>query len=407
MTNFTYTARDERGQSITGTLSAETVEQAAHQLRGEGKYPIRVERSFGEESTSRDIPLARGGIKVPRADVIQFSNQLSIMIETGVTLADALDCISQQVVNPRLKDLIADLSSQVQSGTDFSSALAKHPRSFPRLYVSLIRASEKSGMMSKMLNRATVYLQDEQEIIRKVRGALTYPAIMFGFAITTTIFLLIFVLPRFTTIYANKGAALPMPTQVLMSASGFVVNNWGMLLGGIFTAAVAIAFGLRTGQGQRVRDYVSLHTPLVGAVLSKMHLARGMRMIGTMSSAGVSLVDCVETANQLCSNVYFREMWKEVGDRIQSGKQMSDALLDSPLVPRSISQMIHAGEKGGKLSFVLESISGYSERELKEKIGDLTRYIEPAMIVVMGVIIGGVALALMLPIFTISRVVAH
>jgi len=406
MTSFTYSARDERGQSISGTLSAENVAQVMQQLRAEGKYPIAIERSFSAEEPGRESR-SLAGIKVSRAEVIQISTQLSIMIETGVTLSDALDSIAAQTTQPRVKELVLDLASQVQCGVDFSAALSKHPRSFPRLYVSLIRASEKSGMMSKLLIRATVYLRDEQEILRKVRGALTYPGIMLAFAITTTIFLLIFVLPRFTTIYANKGAALPVPTQVLMSMSGFVVQNWIALVVGTLVASVLVWFYLSTVQGRRVWDYVTLRLPLVGPVLSKLHLARGMRMIGTMSGAGVSLVDCVDTANNLCGNVYFREMWRDVSDKIQTGKQMSDALMNNPLVPRSIAQMIHAGEKSGKLSFVLESISGFSEQELKEKISDLTRYIEPAMIVVMGAIIGGVALALMLPIFTISKVVAH
>jgi type IV pilus assembly protein PilC len=145
----------------------------------------------------------------------------------------------------------------------------------------------------------------------------------------------------------------------------------------------------------------------LGAMFRKLHLSRGLRMIGTMAGAGVNLLDCVNTAHDLCDNVYFRELWMEVRSKIQSGKQVSEPLSNSPLVPRSISQMIHSGEKSGKLAQVTETVAGFSEQELKETIADLTRYIEPIMIVVMGIIIGGVALALMLPIFTISRVVAH
>jgi type IV pilus assembly protein PilC len=145
----------------------------------------------------------------------------------------------------------------------------------------------------------------------------------------------------------------------------------------------------------------------MGAMFRKLHLSRGMRMIGTMANAGVSLMDCVETAKDLCGNSYYSDLWSAVLQQIQTGKQMSEPLAASPLVPRSVAQMVHAGEKGGKLAFVMEQVSGYAEQELKESITELTRYIEPAMIVVMGAIIGGVALALMLPIFTISRVVAH
>ena len=342
-----------------------------------------------------------------RADIIQFSTQLAIMVETGVTLVEALDCIATQATKPNVKRLVEDLNSTVRAGNDLSSALARHPRSFPRLYVALIRAAEKSGMLSKLLHRATQYIRDEHEVIRRVRGALTYPAIMFAFACTTTLFLLAFVLPRFTTIYANKGAALPVPTKILMSISGFLVAHWATLSLGTIAAVAAFWFYIHSTTGRRVWHAVQLHVPLMGGMFRQLHLARGMRMIGTMATAGINLVDCVSTANELCSNVHYQSMWSDVSNRIQQGKPMAEALANSPLVPRSVAQMIHSGEKGGKLGHVMEQVANYAEQELKEKIADLTRYIEPAMIVVMGVIIGGVSLALMLPIFTISRVVAH
>jgi type IV pilus assembly protein PilC len=275
------------------------------------------------------------------------------------------------------------------------------------VFVALIKAAEKSGMLSKLLTRATVYLRDEQETLRKVRGALTYPCIMLAFAVTTTMFLLAFVLPRFTVIYASKGAALPVPTKILMGASDFVIGHWAMLLIGIAATVAGGFFALQTRTGQRIWHYVQLHLPILGTMFRKLHLSRGLRMIGTMAGAGVNLVDCVTTAQDLCGNTYFREMWDQVMEKITTGKQMSEPLMSSPLVPRAVAQMIHSGEKSGKLGAVTEQVASFSEQELKETIADLTRYIEPTMIVIMGLIIGGVALALMLPVFTISRVVAH
>jgi type IV pilus assembly protein PilC len=373
-------------------------------LRNEGKYPISVHPvsdEIGEEAQSF------GGIKISRNDVIQFSTQLSIMVETGVTIVEALDCIAAQCTKPKMKQLVEDLSMQVQGGTDFSKALTRHPRSFPRLYTALIKAAEKSGMLSKLLTRATAYLRDEQETLRRVKGALTYPGIMLAFALSTTVFLLAFVLPKFTVIYASKGAALPMPTRILMALSDGLVHNWMMVLTVAATTAVLGTFYFRSAGGARVWDWVQLHIPLMGAMFHKLHLSRGMRMIGTMASAGVNLVDCVETAKDLSGNSYYRDLWQDVSAKIQTGKQLSEPLFSSDLVPRSVAQMLHSGEKSGKLGFVMEQVSGYAETELKEKIAELTRYIEPAMIIVMGAIIGGVALALMLPIFTISKVVAH
>jgi type IV pilus assembly protein PilC len=353
-------------------------------------------------------PARNGGLRLSRADLIQLSTQLAIMVETGVTLIEALDCIGSQAVKPNVKRIVDDLSATVRGGNDLSSAMSRHPRAFPRLYVAIIRASERSGMLAKLLHRATQYLRDEHETVRRVRGALTYPAIMFGFACTTTIFLLVFVLPRFTTIYANKGAALPVPTRVLMAISSFCVGHWPTLILSTIAVAAGFWFYIHSTPGRRVWHAIQLHVPLLGKMFRQLPLARGMRMIGTMASAGINLVDCVSTAHELCGNVHYQRMWSDVSNRIQSGKPMAEALAsNSTLVPRSIAQMIHSGEKGGKLGHVMEQVANFSEQELKEKIADLTRYIEPAMIVLMGAIIGGVALALMLPIFTISRVVAH
>lgn len=406
MPSFAYTARDNNGAQMTGTLVAASLNEASQQLRAEGKYPTAV-NPVSDSSGTEAVTPGRKGIKVKRAEVIQFTTQLSIMVETGVTLTEALDCIAEQATLPQLKSMVEDIARQVQGGSDFSSALSRHPRSFPRLFVSLIRASEKSGMMAKLLARGTAYLRDEQEIVRRVKGALTYPGIMLAFAVTTTIFLLAFVLPRFAGIYAAKSAALPLPTKILLNMSNFMTAHWAGLITGTLLAVVGGYFYFGTEGGKRVLHYIELNVPVIGAMFRKMHLARSLRMIGTMSAAGVNLVECVTTAHDLCSNGHFRALWNEVSEQIQTGKQLSEPLFDSPLVPRSISQMIHSAEKSGKLSFVLEQVAGYAEQELKDKIADLTRYIEPAMIIIMGVIIGGVAMALLLPIFTISRVVAN
>jgi type IV pilus assembly protein PilC len=409
MPSYIYTARDSSGNADSGTLEADSLTHAQQMLRADGKYPtaIRIANEAESDAASADPADDQSDIKIPRADVIQLSNQLSIMIETGVTLSDALDCIAAQSEKSNVKRLVADLSRNVQEGRDFSSALSRHSRSFPRLFISLIRASEKSGLLAKLLNRAVAYLRDEQETLRKVKGALTYPGIMLGFAVSTTIFLLAFVLPKFTVIYASKKAALPTPTRLLMNASDFIVGNWIGLIAGVVASVIIGWFYFGTDGGARVWHYLQLRIPLMGKMFRKLHLARGLRMIGTLSSAGISLVDCVNTARDLTANQYSRDLWTAVSEQIQAGKQLSEPLFQSPLVPRSVTQMLHSGERSGKLAFVMEQVSGYAEQELKEQIADLTRYIEPAMICLMGFIIGGVALALLLPIFTISKVMSH
>jgi type IV pilus assembly protein PilC len=415
MTTFTFTARDSSGNAVSGSIVAASVGEVTQALRRDGKYPISIQAgsepaassASSSTTTSAGVTFGKGGIKIPRSEVIQLSTQLSIMVETGVTLSDALECISQQSAKPKVRALLEDVVRNVHSGTDLSMALSRHERSFPRLYVALIRASEKSGMMGKLLTRATNYLRDEQDTVRRVKGALIYPSVMLAFATTTTIFLLTFVLPKFTAIYAQKAAALPTPTKVLMGLSSFLVANKVALPIALALAVAGLIAFVRTKPGERALHWVQLNIPLLGPMYRKLHLARSIRMIGTMAGAGIPLVDCVQTANDLCGNVYFKELWTTVLDRIQVGRQLSDTMMDHPLVPRAISQMIHSGEKSGKLAFVMDQVSVFAEQELKEQIAELTRYIEPLMIILMGAIIGGVALALLLPIFTISRVVAN
>lgn len=405
MSTFAYTARDSSGQAVNGTLAAASIAEAIKLIRSEGKYPVAVRPAEQASPRTERVPAARG-VKISRNEVIHISTQLAIMVETGVPLSDALECIAKQVDKPNVRALMADLSEQIQSGVAFSAALARHPRSFPLLFVSLIKASEQTGMLAQLLRRANDYLRDEQEILRKVRGALTYPSIMLGFAVSTTIFLLAFVLPRFTVMYASKKAALPLPTKILMDMSNFIVHQWPTLIGGTLAAFVLGYVYFGTTAGQQMWHYLQLHTPVLGKLYRKVHLARGLRMVGTMAGAGVGLLDCVTVAHDLCGNSYFKDLWKRIGDQIQTGRQLSDPLFESSLVPRSVSQMIYSGEKGGKLSMVMEQVATFAEQELKEQIAQLTRYIEPVMIVIMGLIIGGISLAMLLPIFTIGRVVS-
>lgn len=407
MPTFLYTARDDAGQPVNGTLAAASVEDVSRILRSERKYPIRVRPATS--AAAGDVamtPRPTGGIRIARAELIHLSTQLSVMLETGVTLTEALDCIARQATHPRFKALVSDLSLSVQGGSDFSLAISRHPRSFPRLYISLMRAAEKSGTMSRMLLRATVYLRDEQETLRRVKGALTYPCIMLAFAVMTTVFLLAFVLPRFAAIYANKGAALPVPTRILMNSSHVLVHHWVAVSFIVAATTTFCIFFFRSDAGRKAWHYFQLRIPVLGSMFRKLHLSRGLRMMGTLSASGVNLLDCVENTIDACGNVYYRRLWQDVSSSIQQGKPMSEPIGHSDLVPGEVAQMLHSGERSGKLAMVMDQIATYTEADLKEKIMEMTRYIEPAMIVIMGGLIGGVALALMLPVFTMGRVVA-
>lgn len=345
--------------------------------------------------------------RLKRAELVQLSAQLSVMLDTGVTISDALECIAQQADKPNVKHVVDEIALAVGRGEDLSAAVARQPRSFPRIFVALIRASEKGGMLPRMIDRASGYLRDEQEIVRKVKGALTYPAIMFSFALLTSVFMLAFVLPRFTGLYKGKEHLLPLPTKALLALSGVLTQHWLIWVPAVPAAAFVAWRWLRTEHGREAWHRAQLRLPLLGSMFRKLHLARGLRMIGTLAGAGVSLVDCLENAEQLAGNRLYARLWSDVGSGIRQGKPFSESLRGSPLVPPAIAQMIHSGESAGKLALVTEKVAEHSERELKELITEVTRYIEPAMIVLMGGLIGGMTMAMLLPVFTVSRVMVH
>ena len=348
-----------------------------------------------------------GGPRLKRSELVLLSSQLGVMLETGVTISDALECIIQQSDKPHVKAVVERVAAAVGRGEDLSVAVARQPRSFPRVFVALIRASEKGGMLPRMIERANGYLRDEQEIVRKVRGALTYPAIMLTFAVMTCIAMLTFVLPRFTVLYKGKEHLLPMATKILMGMSSTITNHWAYLIPGTLAVLLMLWSWLRTEAGRELWHRAQLRLPLIGPLFRKLHLSRGLRLVGTLAGAGVSLVDCLENAEQLAGNRLYARMWNQIGERIRQGQPFSDALRASALVPASTAQMLHSGESAGKLSLVMERVAHHSEEELKQTIAEVTRYIEPAMIVLIGAIIGGITLAMLLPVFTVSRVMVH
>ncbi len=405
MALFTYTARDASGVAVAGLVTADSVVLAARVLRSQGKQPTSLKAAA--EAAAAGAVAAKSGLSLPRKELMSLATQLSVMLDTGVLLSEALQCIADNAHKPATKAVMSDLIHQVQSGNELSKAMERHPKAFPLIFTALIRASEKNGMLARLLNRAVGYLKDEAEIVRKVKGAITYPGIMLTFAIGSTIFLLTFVMPKFTSLYASKGASLPAPTKLLMGISNGLMDNWLMLLIGTVVGVGGLMVTLKTPQGQVVKDKVILKLPVFGGLYRQVNLARSLRMLGTLASSGIPLAECVKVARDLCSSPSYRALWADCLDQINSGKPISAPLTGSPLVPKPVVQMIAAAERGGKLAAVAESVAQHSEEELKESITEMTRYIEPAMILVMGTIIGTVALALLLPIFTISKVVAR
>lgn len=404
MANFKYKARDGRGELVTGVLSAASAEEAGRLLRGDGKFIVKIEKAKDLSANTQKTGNVNG--KIRRAEVITFAHQLAVMVETGVPISEALECVAQQSDNEAFRAVLKDISDQVQAGNDLSGALRSHKKIFPPVMTSLIRASEVSGTMGRMLDRVSGYLSKEMQTAKKIRGALTYPAFMLGMVIAVTTFLLIFVLPRFAAIYQARDTALPMPTQMLLGLSGSLMNQWHLWLGGIIMGVAGIYFAAGTPAGHRFYDYLKIHSPIIGPLFNKLYLTRGCRTMGTMVSAGVPILDMIEIVREVTNNALYEDLWTDADNRLRQGAQLSDSLFDSPLIPRSVAQMVYSGERSGRIGDVMERIADYTENDFDEQIKTTTSLIEPVMTAAMGLIIGFVAIALLLPIFSVGKVVS-
>lgn len=350
--------------------------------------------------------------KVKQSELILFSTQLSVMLDSGVVLSDALDAIAEQAEYGTFKIIIMDVAQKVKSGDNFSKALTWYPKVFNTMFISMVKASEASGRMAEMLNVLSGYLNFESETRKRIKGALTYPFIMALMAVAATGTLMFFVLPRFMGIYESRGAALPKLTQVLVNFSKILGNF--QIMTGIVTAAILASIGLYywagTLSGRRVIDFIKIRTPVLGTMFVDTVVTRSMRIMATMVNTGVNLLESIEVMQGSCQNYYFQRLWVGVDEKIRAGYQLSESILISPgseLIAPGIIQMLRAGEKSGKLGEVCDKVSVFYEKKLEASIRNVMALIEPLMITIMGTIIGTIAIALLLPVFRISSVIAH
>ena len=405
MPDFKYKARTDRGEARAGVIEAETKAAAAQQLRAQGLVPTEI--SLATRLVDSDAVLTQQAArKVKGEEIVAFANQLAVMIDTGVPLAEAIRAYTEQSRGGPLGRIAGVLSDRIAAGVSFSAAIAEHPGVFPRLMVSLVRASEASGSMGTMLQRVAAYLGNEMRTRRQIRGALIYPMIMLVMGLSVTGFLISWVLPRFASIYEGRDAALPKPTQILLNLSGWVTTNWALLLLAIIALVGAAVLARGTQTGRRLVDRVLLGAPVIGAIFRNFYLTRVARTLATLLASGVQLKEALGIVRGVSASPQWDDFLLHLDQSIDGGRSISDAVLDSPLIPPSFAQMIAAGERTGHLAESLERVADVAEEQFEDSVGAGTQLIEPVMIIVMGSVIGAVAVALLLPIFTMGSAMA-
>ncbi|MBN1912338.1 MAG: type II secretion system F family protein [Pirellulales bacterium] len=393
-TTYEYKVRDSLGNTLDGTIDAETAEEASNQLRRDGFEVLDIEEG-------QDTPLVAR--RISKKDIIFLTSQLSIMVDTGITLSSALSGILEQEENPTLRRVLKQLCESVESGEAFSTALAQHPKHFDQTFVSLVRASEATGTLGEMLERIAGYLRKDVETRGRVRAAMAYPLVMLVMAIGVTTFLLTYILPKFIPIFESRGTKLPAPTKIMMGVSHVLMGYWYLWLAGIILGVVGFIMAKRTDWGRQAWDWVKISLPLIGPTYRKVVISRCLRTLATMISSGVSIIDSLRLTSEVAGNYYYEQLWLQVLERVTGGRRINEALIGNALFPNVLVQMISSGEESGKLDYVLERVSNYYDQEVEVALKTTTSLIEPIMIAVMGVLVGGIGLALMLPVFSLSR----
>ena len=406
MPHYAYKFRDARGEVGSGTLEAASVAEAGQRLRGEGKFVVHLAESLGKAKPDANDPAALRKKRIKREHVITFAHQLAVMVDTGVSISEALACIAEQCDDAAFRAVLSDVAETVESGGELSNALTKYPKVFPPIMTSLLKASEVSGTMGPMLERISSYLGKEHQTVKKIKGAMTYPAVMLVMILVVTVGLLVWVLPRFAGIFESKGAALPLPTVMLMTISDTLIGGWVYWLAGVVVAVAGFVVFNRSAAGRSTMDRVKLSSPILGTLFRKLYVTRATRTMGVMLHAGVPILDMVAIVRAVTNNVHFQQLWDDADERLRQGAQLSDVLFDSPLIPKPVAQMIYAGERAGRMGQTMMKIADYTEEEFDEQVKTTTNYIEPLMVAVMGGIVGFVAIALLLPIFSVSSVVS-
>lgn len=407
MPNYKYQVRTNTGQVQAGVLSADSVATAAAILRNQGVHVIAVNPVSGA--------LGGGGLmgklremnagKPTQKHILDFTTQLAVMIRAGINLRSSLEGIAEQTTHLGFKKVINAIKADVESGKQFSEGISRHPKLFGPLYVNMVRASEMSGSFSKMLDRVAGYIAQEIETRRMVIGAAIYPGVIGTMAVAVTVFLLTFVLPRFYMVFKGKEDILPWATKFLMNLSQFVTGSWPYILGGLASFAILLFLFMKTEVGGFWFDRTKLTLPVVKTMFRSLYISRSLQTMGQLINAGVPMLDTLAITGDISGNRLYKTMWRGVYTSVKQGRKIAAPLAKTRLLPRAVVQMVSAGEESGKLGEVLDEISVHYAKQLKDQIKAVTSLIEPIMIIVMGAVVGFIAMAIILPIFKMSQVV--
>jgi type IV pilus assembly protein PilC len=407
---YKYTAKDNTGKAANGELYAANHAAAVAELNQRGLTPITLMQAKDNQSNKpaglnalfSTLPFTN---RVKTQDKVIFSRQLATMVAAGVPIARSLNILQEQTESPKVKQMAADLAKQVEGGQSLAKAMASHPDIISHVYVSMVRAGEAGGILDDVLDRLAEQEEKDAEIRSKVKSALMYPAVVSVVTVVAFFFLMIVIVPQLSSVFSDMGAQLPVYTQVMLAISAFLVNFWYVILGLVIVGVVFFRLWHSTPNGRRIIDKALLKSPIFGKIIVKVNTARFARTFGSLMFAGTPLLDALDVTKSALNNSIFQREINAIAIEVKNGRALSTELHESKNFPPIVGQMVAIGEETGKLNEILVKLATFYEREVDDVVSGLTSVIEPILILVLGGMVGFIAVSVIGPISSLSQAI--
>ncbi len=399
MTKFDFTAKDPSGRAVAGTLEAPSREDALAQIRRKTLVPTEVRPHAAADAPGKKGPKA--GVKKGELEI--FTRQLATMLSSGIPVLECLEILEEQAESPGFKRTVRDVIEDIRGGADLSAAMGRFPKVFTHIYASMVRAGEASGQLSEILSRLADYLEATQRLKREIKSAMTYPVISLVMVFGIAAFLMIGIVPKFKEIFDGLGVPLPAITKAVMGASLFMRDNVLICGGAIAAFFFAVGAFKKTPTGTRFFDRLVLSVPVFGPLFRKVALSRFSRTFSTLIKSGVPIIGALEIVGETSGNTVIEAAVKNAAESVKGGDTLSGPLSKEPVFPPMVVRMIGIGERAGALEQLLEKISEFYDQQVEAEVKGLTSMIEPLLIAVMGIVVGGIVLAVFLPIMKLQE----
>jgi general secretion pathway protein F len=415
MTGFRYQAIESNGALVQGTIEAEDRKSALQLLGKRGLFPSNLEACAPSGSPRIEVPkiAAKPGARasqsfvggVRRKEITAFTREMAALLGAGIPIPQALDGLGEEEENPALRSMILKIAESVRKGVSISAAMEEHPRSFNKLYTSMVRVGEEAGALQKVMTDLANLLEHEDEVRGEVMSAVAYPTFVLGFGVFTVVVLLTVVLPRLFSMLQEMLDILPLPTLILLRVSGFLHHRWPVVVVMVIAVVGGVRWYIKSPKGAVVWDRVKLKLPVMGAVFRAAALGRFARTLGTLVKSGVPLLPALKIVENTIGNLVLAAMISQVAEETRGGDPLATPLRKLGVFPRNVIQMINVGEETGKLDEMLLKVAEIEERHMRARTKTLVSLLAPALILVVGALVGFMVIALLLPIFKMSRAI--